>query len=224
MSTSHEATPDAGFDPRRDVPPRVVDRDPRDPAIERAVLGRRAVVHAEQQQFGGIKIGSAFFGWLAATGTAVLLTALVVAAGGDVGLTMGTEGAAAGRVSADVGTVTLAGGVALLVVLFVAYYCGGYVAGRMARFNGARQGLAVWVWALVIAAVVAVIGASAGSKFNLLATLNSFPRIPIGEGELSNAGILAAAGVAVTSLIGAVAGGLAGMRFHRKVDRAGLGD
>ena len=65
MSTSHEATPDAGFDPRRDVPPRVVDRDPRDPAIERAVLGRRAVVHAEQQQFGGIKIGSAFFGWLA---------------------------------------------------------------------------------------------------------------------------------------------------------------
>ena len=57
--------------------------------------------------------------------------------------------------SADVGTVTLAGGIALLVVLFVAYYCGGYVAGRMARFNGARQGLAVWVWALVIAAVVA---------------------------------------------------------------------
>ncbi|MBK6870755.1 MAG: hypothetical protein IPG94_04980 [Kineosporiaceae bacterium] len=98
------------------------------------------------------------------------------------------------------------GGIALLVVLFVAYYCGGYVAGRMARFNGARQGLAVWVWALVIAAVVAVVGVSAGSEFNLLATLNSFPRIPIGEGELSNAGILAAAGVAVTSLVGAVAG------------------
>ncbi|MBK8075080.1 MAG: hypothetical protein IPK24_05800 [Kineosporiaceae bacterium] len=224
MSTSHDATPDAGPDPRRDEPTRALDRDPRDPALERAVLGRRAVVQAEQQQFGGIKIGSAFFGWLTATGTALLLTALVVAAGGDVGLALGADGAAAGRVSADVGTVTLAGGIALLVVLFVAYYCGGYVAGRMARFNGARQGLAVWVWALVIAAVVAVVGVSAGSEFNLLATLNSFPRIPIGEGELSNAGILAAAGVAVTSLVGAVAGGLAGMRFHRKVDRAGLGD
>ena len=48
----------------------------------------------------------------------------------------------------------LVGGIVLLVILFVAYYCGGYVAGRMARFHGARQGFAVWVWALVIAIVV----------------------------------------------------------------------
>ena len=35
---------------------------------------------------------------------------------------------------------------------------------------------------------------------------------------------IAAIGVAVTSLLGAVLGGLAGMRFHRNVDKAGLGD
>jgi len=48
-------------------------------------------------------------------------------------------------------TVGWIGAIALLVVLFVAYFSGGYVAGRMARFNGLKQGLAVWVWALVIA-------------------------------------------------------------------------
>ena len=45
----------------------------------------------EKEQFGGIKIGSAFFGWLAATGMAVLLTALVAAAGTAVGLATNTD-------------------------------------------------------------------------------------------------------------------------------------
>jgi hypothetical protein len=188
-------------------------------------VNRRDVVAAEKEQFGGIKVGSAFFGWLTATGTAVLLTALVAAAGSAVGLATGTDvGTATDQATQDPTTVGLVGGIVLLVVLFIAYYCGGYVAGRMARFNGAKQGLAVWLWALIIAVLVAVIGAVAGSKYNVLANLNSFPRIPVGEGDLSTAGIIAAVGVAVTSLLGAILGGLAGMRFHRKVDKAGLGD
>ena len=60
-------------------------------------------------------------------------------------------------------------------MLFVAYYCGGYVAGRMARFNGVKQGVAVWVWAVVIAVAVAVLAAVAGDQYDVLASLNSFP-------------------------------------------------
>ena len=52
---------------------------------------RETVVAREKEQFGGIKIGSAFFGWLAATGMAVLLTALVAAAGTAVGLATNTD-------------------------------------------------------------------------------------------------------------------------------------
>ena len=184
---------------------------------------RREVVSREKERYGGVKIGSAFFGWLTATGTAVLLTALVAAAGTAVGLATGTTaGEAASEVASDPGTIGLVGALVLLAVLFLAYYCGGYVAGRMARFDGAKQGVAVWLWALFIAVLVALLGVVAGSEFNVLADVNSFPRIPVGEGDLSTAGILAAVGVAVTSLAGAVLGGIAGMRFHRRVDRAGF--
>lgn len=186
---------------------------------------RQAVVAAERERFGGVKVGSAFFGWLTAMGTAVILTALLVAAGTAVGLSNGTTASdAAVGASNDPGTVGIIGAIALGIILFVAYYCGGYVAGRMARFDGARQGVAVWVWALVVAVVIAVLGAVAGSKFDILSQVNGFPRIPLGEGELTTGGIIAAVIALVTSLIGAILGGLAGMRYHRRVDRAGLGD
>src|SRR5664279_1579500 len=64
-------------------------------------------------------------------------------------------------------TVGLVGAIALLVILFVAYFCGGYVAGRMARFHGARQGLAVWLWGIAMAVIFAALAAVAGSQYNL---------------------------------------------------------
>jgi len=183
---------------------------------------RETVVAREKEQFGGIKIGSAFFGWLAATGMAVLLTALVAAAGTAVGLATSTDVTEAVNQASSDQSVGLVGIIVLLVILFVAYYCGGYVAGRMARFNGAKQGVMVWVWAVIFAVLVAVLAMIAGERFNILANLNSFPRIPVNEGQLTTTGIIASVVVAVVALIGAVLGGLAGMRFHRKVDRAGF--
>src|SRR5687768_7626034 len=47
---------------------------------------RHDVVAREKEEFGGFKFGSAFFGWLTATGMAVLLTALLSAIGAGVGL------------------------------------------------------------------------------------------------------------------------------------------
>jgi hypothetical protein len=181
---------------------------------------RETVVAREKEQFGGIKVGSAFFGWLAATGMAVLLTALVAAAGTAVGLATNTDVNTA--VNSGDQTVGMVGIIVLLVILFVSYYSGGYVAGRMARFNGAKQGFMVWVWALIAAVVVAILGLVAGQQYNILAQLNSFPRIPVNEGELTTTSIIAAVVVAAVALVGAVLGGTAGMRFHRKVDRAGF--
>lgn len=193
------------------------------PAADPALADRETAVARQKERFGGIKVGSAFFGWLAATGMAVLLTALVAAAGTAVGLANNTDvNEAVNQAAQNSGTVGLVGIIVLLVILFLSYYCGGYVAGRMARFNGAKQGFMVWVWALIAAVVVAILGLVAGQQFNVLANLNSFPRIPINEGQLTTTSIIAAVVVAVVALVGAVLGGLAGMRFHRKVDRAGF--
>ncbi len=186
---------------------------------ERAVVDHESVTEAQKERHGGVKVGSAFFGWLTATGMAVLLTALLAAAGAAIGvgnntsITKATDAAASNSK-----TVGIVGAVVLLVIVLVAYYCGGYVAGRMARFNGLRQGVAVWVWTLVIAVVLAVLAAAAGQKYNVSATLNIFPRIPVGEGTLTTAGIIALLAVAVVALIGAILGGLAGMHYHRRVD------
>lgn len=185
---------------------------------------REEVIEREKEQFGGIKFGSAFFGWLTATGMAILLTALVAAAGAAIGLGAAANvDQAAEDAAQNAGTVGIVGAIVLAVILFVAYYCGGYVAGRMARFNGAKQGLAVWLWAIIIAIIVAILAAVAGSQFNVLANLNSFPRIPINEGDLTTVSIITAVVVALVSLGGAILGGIAGMHFHRKVDRVGLG-
>jgi hypothetical protein len=194
-----------------------------EPVADPTLANRETAVARQKERFGGIKVGSAFFGWLTATGMAVLLTALVAAAGTAVGLASNTDvNEAVNQAAQNTGTVGLVGIIVLLVILFLSYYCGGYVAGRMARFNGAKQGLMVWIWALIAAIVVAILGVVAGQQFNVLANLNSFPRIPINEGQLTTTGIIAAIVVAVVALVGAVLGGLAGMRFHRKVDRAGF--
>jgi hypothetical protein len=176
---------------------------------------------AGAQRFGGVKVGSAFFGWLTATGLAVLLTAVLAAAGTAVGLETGTDATkAADQAAGNAQTVGLVGAIAIAVVLFVSYLCGGYVAGRMARFDGARQGVAVWVWSVVVAIVVGVVGAVAGSRYDVLGQLNSFPRVPLNTQDLTTAGVVAVVLALVIALVGAVLGGIAGMRFHRRVDRA----
>jgi len=197
-----------------------------DPPGSHAVAGRPAgaptskeVVRAQKERFGGMKFGACFFGWLTATGTALLLTALLAAAGAALGLANGVTGEVAAQ---NAETVGLAGGIALLAVLFVAYLAGGYVAGRMARFSGAKQGVGVWLWAVVLAVVVAILTAIAGARSNVLANLNGVPSIPINEATLTTGGILTAIGIVLVSLLGAVLGGLAGMRYHRRVDRTSL--
>ena len=92
----------------------------------------------------------------------------------------------------------------------------------MARFNGVKQGLGVWLWAVIIAILAAAAGLLAGARFDLLAQVNSLPRLPLDQSMLTIGGIILAVGVVVASLIGALLGGLAGMHYHRRVDRAGV--
>ncbi len=178
----------------------------------------RDAVDAQHARYGGIKWGAAFFGWLSANGLAVLLLAILSAAGVAFGLTQVDTADEAAREATAIG---LTGGIALLVVLFLAYLAGGYVAGRMARFDGARQGLAVWVIGLVVVVALALLGVVLGAQYNVLSQLN-LPSIPVSGSTATTAGVVAGVAAAVVSLLGALLGGGLGTRYHRKIDRVGF--
>ena len=147
---------------------------------------RQQVVAAQKARYGGISWGAAFFGWLSANGMAVILIALLSAAGLAFGLSDAVDPAGRGGRLGDVG-IGLGAGIALLVALFLAYLAGGYVAGRMARFDGVKQGVAVWVIGLVVVVLLALAGLVFGSQYNVLAQLD-LPRIPVDEGTATTAG------------------------------------
>jgi hypothetical protein len=176
-------------------------------------------VTAQRARYGGINWGAAFFGWLSANGLAVLLVALLSAAGVALGLAQGLDTADEAAAQAD--ELGIGGGIAVLVVLFLAYLAGGYVAGRMSRFDGTRQGLAVWLIGLVVVLLLAAAGAILGAQYNVLQELN-LPRIPVDEGTATTAGIVTLVAIVLVTLLGAVFGGKLGERYHRKVDRAGV--
>ena len=179
----------------------------------------RTVRARQREEFGGINWGAAFFGWLVAVGLGALLVGLLAAAGAAVGLTALSEAETTGNAT----EIGLGGAIALLVALAIAYFAGGYVAGRMSRFDGARQGLGTWLLGLAVTIVLAVAGAVLGSEYNVLERLE-LPAVPVGDSELATGGVLALAIVVAGTLIAAVAGGKSGESYHRKVDRAGFVD
>jgi hypothetical protein len=170
---------------------------------------------AAREKFGGFNWGAAFFGWLVATGVAVLLFAIVGAIGGPIaGGSFNTTQQAAG----SAGTIGIVAGIVFLLVLAVAYYAGGYVAGSMSRFDGGRQGLGVWIIGIVITILLAIAGAILGSQFNILAQLN-LPTVP-NAGSLGIGALVTLVLVIVVTVLAAMGGGKAGQRYHKKVDRA----
>lgn len=180
-------------------------------------------VAAERSHFGGIKPGSAFLGWMTATGISVLLTALIAAVAAMAGAANNiAPSTVLNQASQNLQTVSITGGIILAAILFISYYCGGYVAGRMARFDGARQGLAVWLWAVIATIIAAALAALAGTQFNGLVNATAIPGITANEQSLTAGSIAALVIAALVTLTAAVLGGQMGMRFHRKVDQAAV--
>ncbi|GHE11448.1 YrzE family protein [Klenkia taihuensis] len=173
---------------------------------------------AQRARYGGLHMGSAFFGWMSAVGIAVILLAILSAAGLAFGLysTLGTPQEAADQANSGIG---LGAAIALLVVLFIAYLAGGYVAGRMARFNGTKQGLGVWLWGVIVLVLAALAGLVLGTQYNFFDQLN-LPSLPVDSGTATTGGLIALGAVLLVTLLGAMIGGKLGSRYHRKVDRA----
>jgi MFS family permease len=111
----------------------------------------------------GINIPATLAGTLAAIGSLVLLAGLIAAALGAIGYQTGLSG--------NKDELSIGGLISGLVALFVAFVIGGWVAARIARYRGPLHGLITALWMLVLAAILAALGAWAGAEFNVFSNV-----------------------------------------------------
>lgn len=118
-----------------------------------------------------------------------------------------------------------AGAVTSLVVvglaLFLAFFCGGYVAGRLVRFDGGRNGAMTVGWGLLLIVIFLIFGAFLGGP--IFEPLRNFVQSGIGPAfnNLSQAGLVGigvAVGAILLEVLGGFLGGRLGQGYHIRID------
>ncbi|NGN91463.1 APC family permease [Nocardioides sp. KC13] len=179
--------------------------------------GRRAALH---DTYGGINWGACFFGWLVAVGVTFLLGAIISAVASAIGSDQNWTRADLQSMADSVG---IAAAITLAVVMFIGYFAGGYVAARMSRFDARRQGLGVWIVAIVVMIIAAVAGALFGSNYNIMQQVD-LPNVGLSTDQLGWGAVITAVVLLAVMLVGALLGAATGQRYHTKIDRAAYED
>ena len=195
VESGAEAAPTSENSRRRELSIRETRRDP---GVRRA-----------RERFGGIDIPATLVGMLTALALLVLLGGLIGAAIGAIGYQTGLED------NADPSLGSLIGG---LAALFIAFLVGGWAAARIARYDGARNGLMTAVWAIILAAVLSALAAWLGDKYDVLRNVD-LPQW-FSRDALTVGGIISALVAMAAMLVGGFLGGLWGERYHRRADAA----
>jgi hypothetical protein len=189
----------------------------RHPRSEVLVELRRREQRRERQEFGGrIQWEAVFFGLLAAVGMAATLVAMVL--GGLVAAGVTSFGEDAGAL---VDRMMAGGGAIAVAILALSYLTGGYVAARMARFDGWRQGLGICLLSALILLAAAITAWIAGGRLDPTESI-TLPGNPVDEGPLHQGAAVIAPILILVPLAMALIGGVLGDRFHRAVDRVGF--
>jgi hypothetical protein len=183
----------------------------------RSITSVRADRRAElRERYGGFYWGSDFIGFTVATFFTIVFLGIISAAAGDVGYQVGAPLPKIGHsVSATTQTIGIGAVVASLIGLSIAYIIGGYTAGRMARFDGAKNGIGVIVWTIIVGVILGAAGGMIGSKFNLASQIH----LELSSSTFTTAGLVALGIALVVMMLGAILGGAMGERYHRNIDR-----
>jgi hypothetical protein len=171
-----------------------------------------------RDMYGGVDWLASFLGFVfaAVIGALFALIAGLVLAPLGFSLNLGGE----------IGAAVITGLVLVAVLIFLTYFFGGYVAGRLARFDGGRNGAMLVLWTLA----VGLLAALAGGIFS------NFMPVGISEGlrnfiqndvlpaignlsQLRIIGIVIFVGALVVALLGGFLGGRLGSRYHAEIDR-----
>jgi amino acid transporter len=166
------------------------------------------------ERFGGVDTPAALGGLFAALGMLAFLGALIAATSIPFQLNaLDNEG--------NLQELAWGGIIVAALVVFAAFFFGGWVAGRMARFNGVMNGVGVGLWMLLLMAVSAAAGAFIEERYNILqpASLPDwFTQFRVED--LTTVAIVGGILGLLAIFLGAALGGSVGESYTREVDDA----
>ena len=167
------------------------------------------VVLAQHAGMGRISLASVLAGTLVAYGAFAVLLSITAAVAESVGFDTNLS-------TSEWRGLGAAGGAVVAVVLLACYLFGGYVAGRMARRAGATNGLMVFVLGVLVALGVAGLVNVFTDGDEILRNLRNVG-VPTSGDEWRDLGTVAGIGSLLAMLVGSVAGGAMGERWHTKL-------
>jgi hypothetical protein len=171
-----------------------------------------------RDMYGGVDWLASFLGFIFSAVVAVLFSLIAGLVLAPLGFSLDLGG--------EIGAAVITGLVLVALLIFLTYFFGGYVAGRLARFDGGRNGVMLLLWTLA-AALLAALAAGIFSSFlpasisanirdfiqnNVLSTIGNLAQLGI-------VGIVVAIGAVLVALLGGFLGGRLGSRYHSEIDR-----
>lgn len=169
-----------------------------------------------RERFGGVDTPAALMGMFTSLGVLVFLGALIAAGAGGLDYQLN-----AFDIEGNAQELAWAGVIAATLVVLASFLAGGWASGRMARYDGGINGLAMGLWTLLAVAIFAALGAFVGSEYNAFQQaglpdwFTQFRR-----DEMTTIGVVAAVLAIAAMFIGGYLGGKLGELYHRKVDAA----
>jgi hypothetical protein len=167
-------------------------------------------VREARGRFGGLDLPATLVGMLAALAFLVLFGGIVGAAIGAIGYQAGLSG--------NEEELSVGGLIGGLAALALAYLLGGWTAGRIARYDGPRNGLMTGVWTILLAAVLSGLGAWLGDEYDVLSRVD-LPQW-FSDDALTLGAIITGVIAVATMLVAGALGGAWGERYHRRADAA----
>lgn len=161
---------------------------------------------------GGVSGGAVLTGTVVAFGAMFLLSALVGGVVTAIGVTA-TDVSTSETIQAGIGA-----GAVLVIAQFLAYFWGGYTAGRMARGAGLANGLLVPLVAILVAVLVGAVVASLGATANLNLPFST-NRLPLENDFVVDWGLAISIAALAAMFLGGAIGGALGSRWHTKLER-----
>lgn len=170
--------------------------------------------------YGGVDWLASFIGCVCALlCTGILLALFSGLLLGPLGFTLDLRGQA-------IDTPVIIGLVVVGAILLISYFVGGYVAGRLVRFDGGRNGMATVGWGLLLGIIFGFFGAVLLGSFlpdSIFGAVQGFLQdtlLPTVGGlfELGLVGLGIALGALLLMLLGGWIGGRLGNRYHSRID------